>query len=82
VTMDELTLFVCHPRSCEHRWDKWVPIMGMCRDCYGQPCYAQPSGKRYTCPRCKGAGEEECGSTLACSACGLTKFDQSQWELD
>ena len=53
--MAEITLFVCPPKTCEHSWDKWVPIMG--------------------------EHEEECGQTLACSKCGMTKFDQSQWEL-
>lgn len=69
-----ITAFACPPKSsCEHLWDKWVPIVGMCRDCYGV-------GKPILCLRCKGTGEEKCGETLACSLCGLTKFDQAQWE--
>jgi hypothetical protein len=78
--MPELTVHACPP-TCEHSWDKWVPIMGICSNCYGQQLYAQPSGKPYTCPLCKGAQEQSIGETLACSKCGLTKFDQSQWEL-
>ena len=75
-----ITAFACG-QKCDHVFDAEEPLMQLCVRCMGEGHgYAQPSGKRYTCPDCKGSGQVQIGMTRVCAKCKRSAYDIAQWE--
>jgi DnaJ-class molecular chaperone len=78
---DNLTIFACGPDP-NHKCDDDGPeakIMSECRKCEGTGTVS-PHGGILNCPKCKGSGLRESGSSVSCSVCGMSAYDRSFWE--
>ena len=76
-----ITVFACGPptdHKCDHEGPE-AKIMSECRLCGGTGT-CSPHGGVLNCPKCKGTGQRESGSSSSWSVCGMSAFDRSWWE--
>jgi hypothetical protein len=83
---NDITVFVCGPKKCDHVWDGMTPILSTCGDCGGNGVRTIPKSRvcpsgQATCVFCNGTGLWESGSTRTCSKCNQSAFDVDMWEM-